>query len=169
MLLRILHALGLTNLADDDIAKYYAAKISNVVQSDNVVGNVSAGGFADTHIVQIGNVSAGRDAVVVGGDISFSADDRRARAERKIDEAQTRVQEWGQRISTFGWDRQAWDFLGFALQRTHEAIEIDPNYQRAWTLLADIYHRIGKIELAKQCLGKSYSLAEPGPNPMLST
>lgn len=95
---------------------------------------------------------------------SARADDRLARAERKIDEGRQKVQQWGERISQSGWDEQAWHLLGFALQLTHEAVEIDPDYQRAWTLMADVYHRIGKEELAKKCLGKSYALATPGPN-----
>jgi len=113
---------------------------------------------------QISNVSASRDAVVIGGDVYLSADEKRARAERKTDEGRQKVQEWGQRISQWGWDEQAWHLLGFALQFTHEAIEVDPDYQRAWTLMADIYHRIGKNELATKCLNKSYHLATPGPN-----
>jgi len=80
------------------------------------------------------------------------------------DEGRHKVQEWGQRISQLGWDEQAWHLLGFALQFTHEAVEVDPDYQRAWTLMADIYHRIGKAELAKKCLKKSHSLAKPRPN-----
>lgn len=62
------------------------------------------------------------------------------------------------------WPRQAWHDLGSALQLAHEAIENDPGYQRAWTLLADIYHRIGDQEFAEKSLKKSYSLATPGPH-----
>ena len=113
---------------------------------------------------QISDVRAGRDAIVAGRDIHLSADERRARAERKADEGRQKVQEWGQRIGQLGWDEQDWHLLGFALQFTHEAVEVDPDYQRAWTLMADVYHRIGKEELAKKCLKKSYSLAGPGPN-----
>lgn len=109
-------------------------------------------------------VNAGRDAFVGGRDVNItqhiSSDDRRARAERKIDEGRKKVQEWGDEMSRSGWVRQAWHLLGHALQCTHEAVDIDPDYRRAWTLMADVYHRIGKIELAKKCMEKSYELAK---------
>jgi tetratricopeptide (TPR) repeat protein len=109
-------------------------------------------------------VRAGPGGIAAGRDIYMSPDERRARAERKTDEGRKKVQEWGERINQFGWGEQAWHLLGFALQFTHEAVEVDPDYQRAWTLMADVYHRIGKEELARKCLKKSYSLAGPGPN-----
>jgi hypothetical protein len=115
-----------------------------------------------------GNITADHGSVAIGGNmqgnIYISASDQLARAERKTDEARQKVREWGQRINQVGWDEQAWHLLGFALQFAHEAIEVKPDYQRAWTLLADVYHRIGKDDLAKKCLRKSYSLASPGPN-----
>jgi tetratricopeptide (TPR) repeat protein len=83
-------------------------------------------------------------------------------ADRKVDEARQKVQQWGERIVREElWD---WHLLGEALQLAHEAIENDSNHQRAWTFLADAYHRIGKTELAVQCLRKSKSLAPPSPN-----
>jgi len=112
----------------------------------------------------ISNVIVGRDAIIAGRDLLYLFDDRQGRAERKTDEGRRKVQEWGERMSLSGWDDQAWHLLGFALQFVHEAVEIDSYYQRAWTLMADIYHRIGKEELAKECLKKSYSLAKLGPN-----
>ncbi len=94
---------------------------------------------------------------------SYSAPLRvdRGTADRKIDEARKKVQEWGERMVGGQWD---WHLLGQALQLAHEALENDGNYQRAWTLLADIYHRIGKTELALVCLKRSKALASPGPN-----
>ena len=85
----------------------------------------------------------------------------RGAADRKVDEARKKVQQWGERMVEGQWD---WHLLGAALQLAHEAIENDRNYQRAWTLLADLYHRVGKRELALECLKKSKSLATPGPN-----
>jgi hypothetical protein len=86
----------------------------------------------------------------------------RAIADRKVDKARLKVQQWRERIVRDElWD---WHLLGEALQLAHEAIENDPNYQRAWAFLADVYHRIGKTELAEQCLSKSKSLAPPSPS-----
>jgi len=81
-------------------------------------------------------------------------------SEKKVEEAREKVRQWGTGISRGQWD---WHALGHTLQCAHEAIESDPQYQRPWTILADIYHRIGKKDLAKECLRKSYSLATPGP------
>jgi len=86
----------------------------------------------------------------------------RATADRKIDEARLKVQQWAERILREElWD---WPLLGEALQLAHEAIESDPKCQRAWTFLADAYHHIGKTELAEQCLHKSKSLAPSNLN-----
>ena len=65
---------------------------------------------------------------------------------------------------SFWWDRLGWGFFGdFLCNVFYEAVEIDPTYQRAWTLMADIYHRIGIDRTApEQCLIKSYGLAELG-------
>lgn len=84
-------------------------------------------------------------------------------ADKKTDDAREKVRQWGDRITHVGWDEQAWHLLGHALQFAHEAIENDPEYQRPWTLLADIYCRIGKEKLARECLKRSYKLATPGP------
>ncbi len=81
-------------------------------------------------------------------------------ADLKIEHARERIREWGMRISRGEWD---WHLLGHALEFAHQAKELNGEYQRPWTMLADIYHRIGKIELAKECLKKSYLLALPGP------
>jgi hypothetical protein len=85
----------------------------------------------------------------------------RIAADQKVDEAREKVRQWGAQITHGSWD---WHLLGHALQYAHEAIENDTTYQRPWTILADIYHRIGKIDLARKCLKKSYGLATPGPN-----
>jgi len=82
-------------------------------------------------------------------------------ADQKVDDAREKIRQWGAQIARGNWD---WHLLGHAVQYAHEAIENDPAYQRPWTILADIYHRIGKIDLARKCLKKSYSLATPGPN-----
>ncbi len=83
-------------------------------------------------------------------------------ADEKVGEARGKVRQHGERRASEGmWD---WHLLGHALQFAHEANDKDPCYQRPWTLLADIYHRIGKIQLAQDCLKRSYNLATPGPN-----
>ncbi|MCP4541538.1 MAG: CHAT domain-containing protein [Chloroflexi bacterium] len=88
--------------------------------------------------------------------------DKQILADKKIDNVRTKVREWGEKLARYGqWD---WHPLGHALQYVCEAIEAAPNYQRSWTLLADICHRIGKLELARKCLTKSYNLASSGPN-----
>lgn len=81
-------------------------------------------------------------------------------ADAKVDAARSKVQDWGDAIARRTWD---WHALGHSLQLVHEAIELTPTYQRPWTLLADIYHRIGKTDLAESCLQRSYKLATPGP------
>ena len=140
------------------VAAIIAASIGLIKRKTDATSGISAPNVSHT-----GNVTAGRDAWVAGRDINL-ADDRKTRSERKTDEGRKAVQEWGKNVNPSGWGQQAWHDLGFALQSAHEALEIDPNYQRAWTLLADIYHRIGRADLAKKCLEKSYSLATPGPN-----
>lgn len=82
-------------------------------------------------------------------------------ADTKVDAARAKVQEWGAKLAAGTWD---WHPLGHALQLAHEAVEAQHTYQRPWTLLADIYHRIGKLHLARECLVRSYELATPGPN-----
>lgn len=82
-------------------------------------------------------------------------------ADLKVDASRAKVQEWGATMNAGTFD---WHPLGHALQLAHEAIEAEYQYQRPWTLLADIYHRIGKPDLAKRCLARSYELATPGPN-----
>ena len=82
-------------------------------------------------------------------------------ADLKVDASRAKVQEWGATMNAGTFD---WHPLGHALQLAHEAIEAERQYQRPWTLLADIYHRIGKPDLAKRCLARSYELATPGPN-----
>ena len=84
-----------------------------------------------------------------------------ALADTKIESARTKVQQWGEGISRGAWD---WHLLGHALQLVHEGIEAQPKYQRPWTLLADLYHRIGQVDLANEALCRSYKLATPGPN-----
>lgn len=81
-------------------------------------------------------------------------------ADQKVEAAREKVREWGARMSRGQWD---WHALGQALQSAHEAAEAAPSYQRPWTLLADIYHRVGKSGLAEKCLQRSYRLATPGP------
>jgi hypothetical protein len=81
-------------------------------------------------------------------------------ADAKVDAARGKVQAWGAAISRGAWD---WHPLGHSLQLVHEAMELAPTYQRPWTLLADIYHRIGMTVLAERCLQRSYELATPGP------
>ena len=81
-------------------------------------------------------------------------------ADEKIEAAREKVREWGARISQGEWD---WHLLGHALEFAHQAMEENREYQRPWTILADIYHRIGKLELANKCLEKSYATATPGP------
>jgi hypothetical protein len=88
----------------------------------------------------------------------------KAFADQKVDAARAKVQDWGARVASLGWDDHAWHLLGHALRLAHEAITYDRDYQRPWTLLADIYHRIGKKELARQSLATSYRLAAPGDN-----
>ena len=110
-------------------------------------------------------ISAGRDAVVAGGNIHIGSNDDLNRAERKVDAAREKVREWGRAVRAGKpWDMQAWHYLGDALQLANEALEIDGKYQRAWTILADVHHRIGNGELAKECLRRSKSLATQGPN-----
>lgn len=82
-------------------------------------------------------------------------------ADAKVDAARAKVQDWGTAIAGGTWD---WHSLGHSLQLAHEAIELIPTYQRPWTLLADIYHRIGRGPLAEKCLERSYRLATPGPH-----
>lgn len=84
-------------------------------------------------------------------------------AVKKTDDAREKVRQWGKRVTYVEWDEQAWHLLGHALQFAHEAIENDPEFQRPWTLLADIYCRIGNEKLARECLKRSYKLATPGP------
>ena len=84
-----------------------------------------------------------------------------AEADTKVDAAQAKVQEWGAKLAAGAWD---WHPLGHALQLAHEAVEAEHTYQRPWTLLADIYHRIGQVDLAHKCLARSHELATPGPN-----
>ncbi|ETX00160.1 tetratricopeptide repeat protein [Candidatus Entotheonella palauensis] len=136
----------------DSVNSELANLESSVSQLGNVTGNVVSG------------VQAGRDAFVSGGDMYLNRDDGTLSAERKVDEAREKVRQWGQHISNRGWDDQAWHDLGAALQFAHEAIESDHTYQRAWTILADIYHRIGKKDIALTCLQRSKELATPGPN-----
>jgi tetratricopeptide (TPR) repeat protein len=93
--------------------------------------------------------------------VRYVVTDRRL-AEQKTDRARSKIRKWGERIARRGeWD---WHLLGHALQYACEAVGHDPNYQRAWTLLADIYHRIGEVDKARKCLARSYKLATPGPN-----
>lgn len=82
-------------------------------------------------------------------------------SDTRVEYARAKVQDWGRAAARGTWD---WHSLGQALQLTHEAIELSPAYQRPWTLLADIYHRIGRKELAETCLQRSFRLATPGPN-----
>ncbi len=91
--------------------------------------------------------------------------DRQA-ADRRVDDAREKVRAWGARIAARRgeWDDECWHLLGHALKCASEAIESAPRYQRPWTILADIYHRIGKSDLAKQSLERSFQLATPGPN-----
>lgn len=85
-------------------------------------------------------------------------------ADKKTDDARAKVREWGERVTRAEWDEQAWHLLGHALQFAHEAIENDSDYQRPWTLLADIYCRVGNEKLARECLKRSYKLATCGPH-----
>lgn len=85
-------------------------------------------------------------------------------AEKKTDDAREKVRQWGAKVtSQQQWDEQSWHLLGHAMQFAHEAIEKDPKYQRPWTLLADIYCRIGEEKLALECLRRSSKLATSGP------
>jgi hypothetical protein len=80
----------------------------------------------------------------------------------KVDRGRQSVQQWGATLA----HEQRWDWhsLGHALVFAHEALELDRDYQRPWTLLADVYHRLGRTPLAKMCLARSRTLATPGPN-----
>jgi predicted nucleotide-binding protein len=80
---------------------------------------------------------------------------------QKVDAAQHEVHEWGAEIARGRWD---WHRLGRALELCREAIRENANYQRAWTLLGNIYHLIGRRDLAEEALRRSYDLAGPGPN-----
>lgn len=81
-------------------------------------------------------------------------------ADAKVDAARVKIQAWGDAITRGIWD---WHLLGHSLQLTHEAVDLAPEYQRPWTLLADTYHRMDMPDLARRCLARSYDLAKPGP------
>ena len=94
----------------------------------------------------------------------FHRPNNRTLADKKTDDAREKVRQWGARVTSQQQrDEQSWHLLGHALQFSHEAIEKDPKYQRPWTLLADIYCRIGERKQALECLRRSYKLATPGP------
>jgi len=76
--------------------------------------------------------------------------------EIQLDRAKVKIQQWEEHLVRENeWN---WHILGTALQIAYKTTEEAPNYQQAWTTLADIYHRIGKRELAEQCLKKSEAL-----------
>jgi tetratricopeptide (TPR) repeat protein len=82
-------------------------------------------------------------------------------ADERIELARDKIRQWGQRITLQQqWDDHCWHLLGHGLEYTSEAIETNPNYPRPWILLADIYHLIGKSELARKCLDKSFYLGK---------
>ena len=77
-------------------------------------------------------------------------------SDNKIRKAISVIKKWQQQLETEKiWD---WDLLGQAAQSANEAIDHYPKYDRAWTTLAYVYQRIGRIELAKRCLKRAYSL-----------
>ena len=98
----------------------------------------------------------------MGRDIHVKIDELRERAVKEYLSGKRKLSGWQTETGALGWTEQAWHLLGQALTATHEAIGADPNYQHAWTLLSDVYHCIGEMELASECLRRSYELATPG-------
>lgn len=114
--------------------------------------------------VIIGDIAAG-NLTKITLHINHISGSPRDIAEKKVDASRAKVQQWGELVTIQNpWPLQAWHYLGHGLQLVHEALEADRCHQRAWTLLADIYHRIGKRDLATASLLKSRNLATPGPN-----
>lgn len=72
-----------------------------------------------------------------------------------------KVQEWGEQLKNGEWN---WHKLGQAIEHYTDSIKFDPKHQHPWTNLSFVYHLIGERQLARECLDKSFELAEPGPN-----
>ena len=69
------------------------------------------------------------------------------------------VRKWGEEKKKQG--RWNWFNLKNALQDNLDAIKYYPYNQHAWTNIAYVCHLIGKVDMAKKCLQRSYELARP--------
>jgi serine/threonine protein kinase len=99
-----------------------------------------------------------------GGRIHRSSSEMRTRADSSFQQGRQNIYAWQDETTRAGWTVRAWQLLGEALQHAHDALEAELSNQRSWTLLADTYHLIGEMELARECLAQSWELATPGPH-----